>query len=363
MTTTVLINGCFLLQPVSGVQRYAAELLSALARVQQDKYRYVVAVPADARTVVRDLEGVEILRDNSNMHTAIWQQLRLPLIAKKMGAAVLWSPCNVGPVLPMVPHIVSVFDGSIYQDRKWFDWKFQAYYKTLFFCYKYTASHIITCSNFSKAEIISHMRISPDKIDVLYGAISSSFKRTTKKQLVAGRYILSLGSRDPRKNIGSLVRAWRQMSAMVKNGRRLAIAGGGSKVFNDEEFAADDDDIVFIGYVKDEDLPCLYSGADCFVYPSFYEGFGLPPLEAMACGCPVVTARKTSLPEVCGDSACYIDPYSVESIAQGIHEVLSDENIKDELVRKGYETVIRFSWDKSALQMLNVLDAVGARKV
>ncbi len=359
MPKTVLINGYFLQQKISGVQRYAAELISALAGIPQDKYRYLLVMPGGRQDLVQNIEGVEIVFDNSCLNPAVWTQFKLPLLAKKMGADILWSPCNVGPILPLVTHVVNVFDASVYNDQNWFAWKFKTYYKILFGCYRYTASRLVTCSEFSKTEIVKYTGIPADRVYVVYGAISDNFRKVSGKTKLDGKYILSLGSRDPRKNISSLIKAWEQLPALVKNGRRLAIVGGKSKAFAEERLSPEVEDIVFLGYVPDEELPALYSNADCFVYPSFYEGFGLPPLEAMACGCPVVVSEAASLPEVCGDSALYINPYSVKSIADGICVIITDEKKRKEFLDNAVEVAKRFTWGKSASELFKVLDQAG----
>lgn len=355
---TVLVNGAFLTQKITGGQRYALELLSAMARIPDSKYRYVVAVPCSERDMTHSLPGVLVHCDNTLMPRVLWQQIKFPFLAWKLKADILWSPCNIGPVLPFKAHIATVFDGAIYNDKNWFDWKFKLYYKAVFAAYKYTTARITTCSNFSKDEIVRHMGISPESVDVVYGAVSENFRKVQDNKILSGRYVLSLGSRDPRKNVVSLIRAWGQIPVSVKRDCRLAIAGGKNKTFAEEDLGAEAKDVSFLGYVPDADLPGLYSNADCFIYPSFYEGFGLPPLEAMSCGCPVIVSRVASLPEVCGKSAIYIDPYSVVSIARGIQEVISDPQKRDKLALAGLETARKFTWEKSALKMYEVLDAV-----
>ncbi|KAF0126446.1 MAG: group 1 glycosyl transferase [Elusimicrobia bacterium] len=358
MPKTVLVNGCFLLQQISGVQRYASELLSALVRIRQDRYNWLLAVPGRRRQLVQEIGGMDVYFDNSVLHPAIWTQASFPLLGGRLGADFLWSPANIGPLLHSKPQVITVFDGSLYHNRKWFDWKFSAYYKTVFAGYKYSANRIITCSDFSKGEIVKYLCVPPAKVDVVPAAISSSFCRVNEKSVLDGRYVLSLGSRDPRKNIRSVIRAWRRVPADIKNGLRLVIAGGGNTNFAVESLGRATDDVVFLGYVPDKDLPALYSNAHCFVYPSFYEGFGLPPLEAMACGCPVITSDVASLPEVCGDAAYYVDPYSIDSIVHGFREVVRNEQLRGRLVENGFENGKRFNWDRSAAEMLRALDKI-----
>jgi glycosyltransferase involved in cell wall biosynthesis len=174
-------------------------------------------------------------------------------------------------------------------------------------------------------------------------------------------YIFTVASRDPRKNISRLIEAWRRIAPEIKGKRELLIAGGESRSFTSEDFHNLPNDVSFTGYIKDDALRSLYSGADVFIFPSLYEGFGLPPLEAMACGCPVIVSNTTSMPEVCGEAARYIDPFSVGSIVDGLTELLSDRHLRDELVRKGLERAKQFTWQRSAREHIKVFEALLAR--
>jgi glycosyltransferase involved in cell wall biosynthesis len=140
---------------------------------------------------------------------------------------------------------------------------------------------------------------------------------------------------------------------------KLVLVGGYNKnVFaktNLFELSKNRDDIVFTGYLSDEKLVEYYNKASLFVFPSFFEGFGIPPLEAMACGCPCVVSNVASLPEVCGDSAYYVNPYDIEDIARGIETVLSDEKLREDLIKKGFENIKRFSWEESAKKIVQII--------
>jgi glycosyltransferase involved in cell wall biosynthesis len=355
----VAINGRFLSQPRTGVQRYAFEILSALGRIKQEKYRFICLVPSGQRYSVP--AGIETFEDESPLRSGlVWQQVRLPLAVSRVGADILWNPCNIAPVLLRRRQLITVFDASVYAGPEWFNWKFRAYYRGVFSLYQNIASRIITCSEFSKGEIARYLKVPPERIDVAYGAISPEFKRTGSQAIVKGGYVLSLGSRDPRKNVAKLIAAWKTVPDSVKAGRKLVVAGGKQPTFSNEKLNEGSPDVFFTGYLEDDALPGLYSNADCLVYPSLYEGFGLPPLEAMACGCPVIVSGKASLPEVCGEAAMYVDPLSVPSIAGAISSMLTDAALREDLVAKGYENVRRFDWETSASRVLESLDKVFA---
>jgi glycosyltransferase involved in cell wall biosynthesis len=173
-------------------------------------------------------------------------------------------------------------------------------------------------------------------------------------------FIFFTGSLEPRKNLKNLIQAYSGLDKRIRKDIKLVLAG--FKGWQNKEIMAllrkVKSDVFYLGYVSDAALRDLYNLATLFVYPSFYEGFGLPPLEAMACGCPVVVSNAASLPEVCGGAAYYVDPYNIESIAEGIHKVLTDEALRQSLIEKGLERAKLFSWEKSAKKHIEVFDEV-----
>lgn len=353
----IAVNGRFLLQPITGVQRYAYELLKALARLSPASFELLCVIPPGGKA--QNIKGLRFLVDDGHsLPSPLWQQFRLPYLARRAGAGMIWSPSNIGPVFPGMRQIVTVFDGAVYAGPAWFDWKFRLYYRAVLDTYKSNAEAILTCSEFSRSELEKYLGIPRMKIFVAYGAVAPSFGVDKGSSPVSGRYVLSLGSRDPRKNVAALISAWGQIPAAAKNGRRLIVAGGSHATFSSEKLKGYFEDVLFPGYIKDEDLPALYSHADCFVYPSLYEGFGLPPLEAMACGCPVVVSDRGSLPEVCGDAALYVDPTNPSAIASAIVSVLTDNRLRECMVLKGHENARRFNWEISALKVKSYLDGM-----
>jgi len=162
-------------------------------------------------------------------------------------------------------------------------------------------------------------------------------KAEEEKASLLGNYILFVGSIEPKKNLLGLLKAYLLLSNYMKKDFQLLLTG--YKGWRNQEIVERMDQLKgrvhYLGYLNNEELATLYRGASCLVFTSFYEGFGLPPLEAMACGCPVIVFNVASLPEVCGDAAYYMDPYDVESIAEGIHKVLMDEAMRQNLIKKG----------------------------
>lgn len=234
------------------------------------------------------------------------------------------------------------------------------------------AARIATVSNYSRDDLLRTYGLPPARVAVTWNGVDEGFRplpETMADQIseaealrrrygIDGPYILALGSLQPRKNLPRLIRAYaglRQRRAtearLVIVGRELWLTGGIFEEVKREPWARD---VIFTGYAPDEDLPALYRQARLLVYPSIFEGFGLPPVEAMACGTPVVASNAGSLPEICGDAARLVDPLDEESIAAGIHDLLTDEGLRQRLRAAGIEQVRRYDWRDTALRTLEL---------
>ncbi len=226
------------------------------------------------------------------------------------------------------------------------------------------SDHIVTISKFSKSEIVELLGVPEQQVSVVPCAPSLSTRAKSHSVLpekwdIRKPYLLYLGTIEPRKNLARLLRAFAALKKEEEFPHQLVLAGG--KGWTNEEIfrlASGMQDVIFTGYVTEEEKYALYQNADAFVFPSLYEGFGIPPLEAMAFGCPVICADATSLPEVVGDAAELVDPLNETSIAQGIWNVISSRSRSDELVRRGYEQTAKYNWDSSAKQLTNICKAV-----
>ena len=234
------------------------------------------------------------------------------------------------------------------------------------------ATRIITSSEFSKSEIIKYFKVAPEKISVLYSGVdlkvykpceAESVKEAVKRKYrIEDDYYLYLGTLEPRKNIERLILAYAMLKEKNKNIPKLVIAGKKGWMYDDIFKVVSEkgleQDVIFTGYVESEDAPILMSAAVAFVFPSLYEGFGMPPLEAMACGTPVITSDCASLPEVVGDAAILVDPYSVEGIAEALEKLYTDKGLCDTLVKKGLERAKLFTWDKMSAVLYGIYDEV-----
>jgi glycosyltransferase involved in cell wall biosynthesis len=230
---------------------------------------------------------------------------------------------------------------------------------------------IITVSETSKSDIAQSLGLSPDQIFVTYEAAGSDFKQIEdesqielihKKFNLSKEFILSLGSADPRKNIKTLIEAYALLPAAIRDQFQLLVVWNhGTMTTPLEQHAADlgvADQVRFLEWVPNEDLVLLYDAASLFVFPSLYEGFGLPLLEAMACGTPVVAANNSSIPEIADQAALLTEAKDPKMMAEKISLVLSDESLRDDLISKGFKRAEAFSWKKCALQTVGVYEQV-----
>lgn len=241
--------------------------------------------------------------------------------------------------------------------------QFPSNHKNQYYYYKYilpnilkNAVKILTISENSKNFITNYYRIPKEKIDVIYCGISECFINQ-KINCTKQNYILYVGRLSPTKNIEGLIKSFDLLINNYKLDLRLKLTGRNEDLnFNISNTTRRMID--FVGNVSEIELFDLYKNASLFVFSSFYEGFGLPPLEAMACGCPVVVSNKGSLPEVCGDAAYYINPYDEEGIMEGMYKVLTDNKVRQCLIQKGLERVKMFSWEVSAKKHINVFEKV-----
>ncbi len=226
---------------------------------------------------------------------------------------------------------------------------------------------IVTVSHFSKQEIQKYLKVPEEKISVVYNAPSltertADYDAVCKKYGIRGDYILFVGTIEPRKNVARLLRAFDLLKGDSKIPHQLVLAGGkgwqDEQIFQTFQRIKCSDDIVFTGYVSAEEKNTLYQNASAFVFPSIYEGFGIPPLEAMTWGCPVVCADAASLPEVVGEAAELVDPLDETSIARGILRILSDHDRTSGLIQKGKLRAKEFSWERSAERLFVVCKEV-----
>jgi glycosyltransferase involved in cell wall biosynthesis len=263
--------------------------------------------------------------------------------------------------------VVTVPDFSFARFPEWHTADKVRYFKKQFWKKIGKADRIIVISDFIKKEAANHFGLPLDRLITIHLGIDHDlYKRRPSPDLASlraayalpERFILFVGSIEPRKNLKNLLLAYRALHPHWRKNFRLLLAG--FKGWENETIMALikelAKDVRYLGYLPEAELGGLYNLASLFVYPSLYEGFGLPPLEAMACGCPVVVSNTASLPEVCGEAAHYVNPHEVESIAAGIEKVLQDDAYREKLISKGLARAEQFTWEKSARKHLRVFE-------
>ncbi len=356
-----------------GIGEYSFELLKKFEESQISNLKFQIYLknkPLPHMPKERDGWRYEVFGPKK-----MWTQFALPLrlFLSKNRPDVFFSPSHYGPRFSLVPTAISIMDLSYVYYPQLFnkDDLYQLNNWTRYSAKK--ASKIFTISNASRNDIIKEYKVEPEKVVVTHlgikGISNSKFQISNtgknnkeqsmedlnKKFGIKGKYILFVGTLQPRKNISKLIEAFSKIINL-----ELVIVGKKGWMYEEilaapEKFGVKDR-VIFLDFVDDSDLPSLYKNAQCFVLPSLYEGFGLPVLEAMKFGCPVLASNVSSLPEAGGDAAMYFDPENVEDIAKALSLMINDEGLRIKMIKKGYEQVKKFSWEKTAGQVLEELE-------
>ena len=372
------IDARFLTHPQKGgFKTYTENLISALAEVDKDNsYILFLDRPADQHTKLPQQSNFtcRVIPGENPVYGMPWrEQIGLPHFAAKDRLDLLHSPCLTAPLRLKCESIVTIhdmiwFSSSNYSarapvpfKRKLMNW----YYSRVPQLAARKSSLVLTVSQASKDRITQKLGIPAEKIFVTYEAASPIFCQTQDVEQIGGirtkynlpsDYILAIGSADPRKNITTLVQAYAQLPADLKTAYQLAIVWTHPLMADTLMRQVKDlgltECVRFLMHVPDEDLVLLFNGASLFVFPSLEEGFGLPPLEAMACGTPCVAANNSSIPEVVEDAAVLFDSDDPRALSETIAKVLRDDELRYELTKKGLKRATYFSWEKCALDTI-----------
>lgn len=344
----IVINGRFLSKPITGCERFAIELCRKLKLILGDNLHII----APSNSIHQEIcDGLDV-KFIGKLKGLLWEQIELPLYLYKNKNPLLLNLVNTAPVF-YSNKISTLHDIAYKRFPESFDWKFRLIYDLLIPLILKMSKHIFTVSEFSKQEIANFYHLNLDKISVIYNAVNSDF--SPKMKNLSQNYLLAVSSISYRKNFHSLIKAFNKLQDKEIY---LYIVGAANSSFANINLKQDleNQNIIFKGRVNDDELIELYSNAVAFVYPSLYEGFGIPPLEAQACGCPVACSNVASLPEVGRDSVLYFDPYNVDDITEKLEKLVSDNNLQSTLREKGYENIQRFSWEKSAYKVVEIIN-------
>lgn len=370
LTRRVGINAHLLSQQAgyrsAGIHGYMVNLLHHLPAASREvPLDYTVYVgqgraPADDR--------MHTARSNWPTHRPLlriaWEQTVLPWQQMDL----FHSLAFVAPIVTPWPLVVTIYDLSFVHYPKAFGSSRRLYLRlfTQLACRR--ARRILTISESTRRDLVKQWNVPPGRIDLAYPGVGEQYRQLPSDEVstfrdakgLPERYILHVGTLQPRKNLVRLVRAYAHLKATGESGLKgvkLVLAGGQGwlykEILHEIEKQGLDQDVVMPGYVPANELPLWYNAATLLAYPSLYEGFGLPILEAMACGTPVVTSNASSMPEAAGESpegraALLVDPYDTEALSEAIHSLLNDSALRDELRDRGFRQAGRFSWQRTA---------------
>lgn len=359
----------------TGIGHYTDALASSLARIHSD-HQYVLLSPFDFAFQASNNSGNGTPTNLSKMFFPVrsvfkkWWLAGLPAMLRISPLDVFHGTNYCIPVFSPCPTVVTIHDLSLFTQAHTHEDENVKRGKRRMPLMARRATKIIVPSEFTKRETMQYLGIREDKIRVIFEAARDNLKPlaaaecqpTLEKYQLQQPYLLYVGTIEPRKNLLTLIRAYDELLKTTTHRPQLALCGGKGWLF-DEVFKLVEelkltDQVRFTGYVADEDLPALYSSAEAFVYPSLYEGFGLPPLEAMACGTPTITSNVTSLPEVVGQAGLTHDPNDWQTLTAHIAKLLGDQMARQHFKRAGIEQAARFSWDKAARETQSVYDEV-----
>jgi glycosyltransferase involved in cell wall biosynthesis len=346
-----------------GIARYVHELLMCLKdRPPSDAHEFFI--------VVNPRSPLEQIQWPAHMHLvevqgswiSLRQQWELPNVLKQIKADLFHAPSFMAPLLCPCRLVMTIHDLNHMVLPQFYTPFHQFYYQIFVRSCIRRSEYILTVSHFSKNEIVRNLNISPDKVFVTYNGVSANYRPVEDQELLAyvrdiyelpEKFIFCLTNNKPHKNVHQLVRAYCYSSIDIplvlacpvdRNIIRIAENYGKKHL------------IYFSKFIHEEHLPCVYSMTHLFVYPSTYEGFGLPPLEALSCGAPVVVARSSSLPEVVGDAAIFTNPFDYQDIARALELGVRDEALRARLRRYGVTHARRFSWQSMANQTLEIYE-------
>jgi len=365
MKPRVIIDSLSLLSPLTGVGRYTFENAREIVKLNRYQLTYFYGYASRSLVMPSSAKRIKSLR-SWLVKNAMVKSIMRNLMFRISGFFtprydLYWQPNfipNHSIKASKVIATVHDFSWEVYpefQPPERVDYFQKYFYTSITRC-----DHIITGSQFTRQEIVERTGISLNKISVIYHGVNHGvfYPRLTKKP--DQKYILAVGSIEPRKNLKNLLIAYALLDESFRDEYHLILVG--AQGWNNDEIVSDINKLShwvrYSGYVTDEALAELYSNAATFIYPSLYEGFGIPPLEAMSCGTPVIVSNVSSLPEVCADAAYYIDPMDCNSIKDGIVTVLNNSSLQKELVVKGLIHAKVFSWKKSADDHRRVFDKV-----
>jgi glycosyltransferase involved in cell wall biosynthesis len=364
----IVIDGHMIGSGETGNETYISNLIRELAAIDpHNQYTLLTTAPALCRDLIIGRANFGLRPVSANPFLRIPWQIPYQL---RRDPANLLHVSYVAPPLSPCPTVVSVHDIIYALMPETFSPRDRLMLSSLVPFSMRRAAAVITLSENSRRDILARYNLPPDRVVAIHLAAANRFRpasaaeveRVRRKYSIPEAFILAVGNLQKRKNLLRLIEAFVQTKQAHPLPHKLVLVGrqhwGHQAILASVREKRMEDQVIFTGYVPDEDLPALYTAADLFVYPSLYEGFGVPVLEAMACGTPVITSNTSSLPEIAGQAALLVAPYNVPDIAEAISTVLLNNDLQHTLRTRGLEQARRFSWTETARQTLAVYEQV-----
>lgn len=353
---------------LAGNETYAANLVEALAEVDEEN-RYTVYVTRAEALARFGGRWANVALRRTLPHTPFVRiPLTLSLELRRRPVDLLHVQYTAPPLAPC-PVVTTIHDLSFEHIPETFKRRSRLQLKLTVRATARRAAHVIAPSEYTRRDLIETYGLDPARVSAIPLAVAPHFRpvreaeelaRVRERYGIRGEYVLAVGSIQPRKNLARLVRAYAALRR--ERGRsnlpQLVLVGKQAWLYGDTLRAIEEENlgesVLLTGYVSEGDLPALYTGALLFAYPSFYEGFGLPPLEAMSCGVPVLTGNQTSLPEVVGDAGLTVDPFDIGALGEALARLIDDDALRTELSKRGLQRARRFDWRETARMTLQV---------
>lgn len=344
-----------------GIARYVFELVNGLSKLPSE-HQFVVLVSPNSPLLNQTWPNrIKLVQVKSNW-IGIREQWEIPMVLRQYKIDLFHSPSFVAPVLCPCKMIMTIHDLNHLVLPQYYTLFHQLYYRLLVkYCIKKSHS-VLTVSHFSKSEILKHIKVEENKIFVTYNGVNPAYRPIKDQEQLEyvrqiyelpEKFILCVSSNKPHKNVKQLVKAYCMSNISIP----LVLASPADRsILELLESYGKKHLVYFSKFIDEEHLPAVYSLTSLFVYPSTYEGFGLPPLEALSCGAPVVVSKASSLPEVVGADGIYADPYDANDIARALERGVNDLEIKETAERRADLHKQRFSWEEMCIQTLMVFD-------